>query len=181
MKFHQMTQAKQQFIEACLDAQYDPPSGRLCLSQLRHFMENSVCYVFTQTLKPKNTEGVPAPNQEKESAKVLQKYFCERDWFYYMVPETTEKDNVHWHGFLWKRCLYSLDHERELKQLKKYMGQKLGSMKIYRIYDLCEPFSDLDYPKNPVTNECRITSFSSQVKYINKGPFKSYWWFTKDF
>lgn len=178
MKFNKMPLHKQQFIKACLDqAMHDPPNKYTCYAQIQEMMKNCNVFVFTQTLKPKNTEGIPESDQQKMSAKVLEKYFFEHGYFWYKKPELTAQLNTHWHGWIWKQDFVE---DTEIKQLKKYMGQRLGCIKIYRVYDIYEPYLDHDYPSHPLKG-IRTTSLKYQHKYINKGFGDAYWYYNKEF
>lgn len=178
MNFNKMTLHKSQFLEACLDAHYDPPPSKfISLDQLQQMMESSNCYVFTQTLKPSKTTNVSFLDQELDSAKILQNYFYKKGYYFYMKPERTAANNIHWHGWIWK--IESTD-DCQLKQLKKYMGQRLGCIKIYRVYDIYNEYIDYDYPAHPL-HGLRTTSLKSQVKYICKDMYNAYWWWTREF
>lgn len=169
MKF---TEAKKQFLagmtpkEATLGyTMNDNPLVFLTIEQLRVAMENKNVYVFTQTLKPAMQVDTHV-EQEDISIQIMESYFRKKKWSWYARKELTKKEVCHWHGWLWNV------NPEHIKQLKKYMGQKLGNLKIYRVYELYQQYPDWDHPE---IVDGRRTSFVSQYKYIHKNYDHGYW------
>lgn len=167
MKF---TEAKKQFLAGMTPqgaalgySMNDNPLVFLTIEQLRDSMENKRVYVFTQTLKPKLQVDTHM-EQEELSIQVMESYFRKKGWNWYVRKEKTKKQICHWHGWLWDV------NPEHIKQLKKYMGQKLGNLKIYRVYELYQQYKDWDHP------DVRTTSFEQQYVYIHKTYDHAYWY-----